>query len=207
MTDPEAPVDPESSDTEPIDVDTDSNLTDDPVPTRGWNPFLGWERRRLIAFWVRVTLVGISTIVAIKVVQPSMVLEDTTPTGGDMGAHVWGPAYLRDNLLPWRLNGWSMDWYSGLPVYRFYMVVPAIFIVLLNMILPYGVAFKIVAVAGIVTLPVCCWAFGRLARFAYPIPEVFAVIGLVYLLDESYTIYGGNVASTMAGEFSFSISL
>ena len=175
-------------------------------PTR-WRPFQGWERNRIVVFWVRVVLVGISTIVAIKVIQPSLVLKDTTPTGGDMGAHVWGPAYLRDHLLPWRLNGWSMDWYSGFPIYRFYMVVPALFIVGLDVLLPYGVAFKIVAVAGIVTLPVCCWVFGRLARFAYPIPEVFAVIGLVYLLDESYTIYGGNVASTMAGEFSFSIAL
>ncbi|MFZ9158874.1 MAG: hypothetical protein ACO230_12380, partial [Ilumatobacteraceae bacterium] len=53
------------------------------------NPFRGWERRRLVVFWVRVALVGISTLVAIKVVQPSLVLKDTTPTGGDMGAHVW----------------------------------------------------------------------------------------------------------------------
>ena len=174
---------------------------------RRFGMFGGWERQRIIQFWVRVALVGVSTVVAIKVVQPSLVLKNTTPTGGDMGAHVWGPAYLRDNLLPWKLNGWSMDWYSGFPVYRFYMVVPAIFIVLLDIVLPYGVAFKIVAVAGIVTLPVCCWLFGRLARFAYPLPEVFAIVGLVYLLDESYTIYGGNVASTMAGEFSFSIAL
>lgn len=209
MTTPEAPVDgdPIESPVDDVASPTSAPANVDEVPARGLNPFQGWERRRLIVFWVRVALVGISTIVAIKVVQPSLVLKDTTPTGGDMGAHVWGPAFLRDNLLPWKLNGWSMDWYSGLPVYRFYMVVPALFIVLLNVILPYGVAFKIVAVAGIITLPLCCWAFGRLARFAYPIPEVFAVIGLVYLLDESYTIYGGNVASTMAGEFSFSISL
>ncbi|NBU56803.1 MAG: hypothetical protein EBS22_11400, partial [Acidimicrobiia bacterium] len=94
---------------------------------------------------------------------------------------------------------------SDLPL--LYMVVPALFIVLLDVVLPYGVAFKLVAVLGIVTLPVCLWIFGRLARFAYPIPEMFAIVGLVFLLDESYTIYGGNVASTMAGEFSFSISL
>jgi hypothetical protein len=171
------------------------------------SPFNGWDRERLITFWIRVALVGISTIVAIKVIQPSLVFKDTTPTGGDMGAHVWGPAYLRDHLLPWKLNGWSMDWYSGLPIYRFYMVVPALFVVILNFVFPYGVALKIVAVAGIVTLPICCWIFGRLARFAFPIPELFAMVGLVYLLDESYTIYGGNVASTMAGEYSFSISL
>ncbi|MEY3618440.1 MAG: hypothetical protein RL726_1138 [Actinomycetota bacterium] len=207
MTTPESPADADPISSDGADVAFPASETGDDRSARGWNPFLGWERQRLIVFWVRVALVGISTIVAIKVIQPSLVLKDTTPTGGDMGAHVWGPAFLRDNLLPWKLSGWSMDWYSGLPVYRFYMVVPALFIVLLNIILPYGVAFKIVAVAGVVTLPLCCWAFGRLARFAYPIPEVFAVIGLVYLLDESYTIYGGNVASTMAGEFSFSISL
>jgi hypothetical protein len=173
----------------------------------GWNPFRGSERERLIILWIRIALIGVSTIIAIKVIQPSLVFKDTTPTGGDMGAHVWGPAYLRDHLLPWKLNGWSMDWYSGLPIYRFYMVVPALFVVILNFVFPYGVALKIVAVAGIVTLPICCWIFGRLARFAFPIPELFAMVGLVYLLDESYTIYGGNVASTMAGEYSFSISL
>ena len=30
---------------------------------------------------------------------------------------------------------------------------------------------------------------------------------VAYLFDKSFTIYGGNIASTMAGEFAFSISL
>ena len=125
-----------------------------------------------------------------------------------MGAHVWGPAFLRDHLLPnFQLTGWSMDWYAGMPAYRFYMVVPALAIVALDTILPYGVAFKLVAVSGLVTLPFCCWAFGRLARFRYPIPELFAFAGLCFALDESFSIYGGNLKSTMAGEFSFSIAL
>jgi hypothetical protein len=33
------------------------------------------------------------------------------------------------------------------------------------------------------------------------------VASTVFLFDESFTIYGGNIASTMAGEFSFSIAL
>ena len=100
-----------------------------------------------------------------------------------------------------------MDWYGGFPIYRFYMVVPALAIVALDTFLPYGVAFKFVAVSGLVTLPFCCWAFGRLARFRYPIPELFAFAGLCFALNESYSIYGGNVKSTMAGEFSFSIAI
>ncbi|MEL0075004.1 MAG: hypothetical protein VW708_02665, partial [Ilumatobacter sp.] len=66
---------------------------------------------------------------------------------------------------------------------------------------------KLVGVIGLITFPIACWAFGRLARFAYPIPEMFAFAGLAFVLDESFTIYGGNLKSTMAGEFSFSIAL
>ena len=52
--------------------------------------------------------------------HPSLLLTNTTPTGGDMGAHVWGPAYLRDELIPnGRLTGWTPDWYTGFPAYHF----------------------------------------------------------------------------------------
>ena len=43
--------------------------------------------------------------------QPSLLFRSTTPAGGDMGAHVWQPAFLRDHLLPHgRLTGWAPDW-------------------------------------------------------------------------------------------------
>src|SRR5215831_7680701 len=60
-------------------------------------------------------------------------LLNTTPAGGDMGAHVWGPAFLRDHVLPHgQLTGWTPDWYDGFPAYQFYMVLPALLIVALN---------------------------------------------------------------------------
>jgi hypothetical protein len=167
-----------------------------------------WTMERIVRLGVTVLVVGASTWAALKVVQPSLVLSNNTPTGGDMGAHVMGPAFLRDVLMPsGQLSGWSNYWYSGLPMYRFYMVIPALMIVALNVVLPYGIAFKIVVVCGIVTLPLCCFAFGRLARFRYPMPELFALGGLLFVFDETFSIYGGNVKSTMAGEFSFSIAL
>ena len=162
-------------------------------------------------YWKRLSailVVGGATLFVLLTLHPDLIFRNNTPTGGDMGAHVWGPAFLRDHLLNhFRLQGWSMDWYAGLPVYRYYMVVPALFIVGLNLVLPYGIAIKIAAVIGILTLPYCAWLFGRFARFAYPIPEMLAIAATIFLYDESFTIYGGNIASTMAGEFSFSISL
>ncbi len=174
-----------------------------------------WTTARLIMVTTTALSLTITTAVMMNVVHfnplvwsRDLIFTDTTPTGGDFGAHVWGPAFLRDHLLgSWRLNGWSMDWYAGLPAYRFYMVLPAIAIVLVDIVAPYGVAMKLVAISGLVTMPAACWAFGRLARFRYPMPELFAFAGLAFVLDESYSIYGGNLKSTMAGEFSFSISL
>jgi hypothetical protein len=164
-----------------------------------------------IVYWKKLsTIIAVAgpTIFLLLALHPNLILRNNTQTGGDMGAHVWAPAYLRDYLLSnFKLSGWSMDWYSGLPIYRFYMVVPALMIVLLDVVLPYGIAIKIIAVIGILALPYTTWLFGRFAKFAYPLPELFAIAATIFLFDESFTIYGGNIASTMAGEFSFSISL
>ncbi len=218
---PRAPADPgsppDSAEPDPDDAVRGLERPAVPWPVRAWRRAVRrpqawldrpWPAERIVRFVITVALLGGSTFAALQVVHPDLVLTNNTPTGGDMGAHVMGPAYLRDHLLPnWQLSGWNNYWYAGFPMYRFYMVTPAIAIVLLNVLLPYGIAFKIVAVAGIVTLPLCCWAFGRLARFRYPLPELFALGGLLFLFDETFSIYGGNVKSTMAGEFAFSIAL
>ena len=165
-----------------------------------------FERRTKLLLAGGIILV--TTLMIFLTLQPSLIFRNNTPTGGDMGAHVYGPAYLRDHLLTsLRLSGWSNDWYSGLPIYRFYMVVPALFVLAFDVFLPYGIALKLVAIAGLLALPLCTWLFARLARLAFPIPELLVVASTVFLFDESFTIYGGNIASTMAGEFSFSIAL
>src|SRR4030067_412937 len=76
------------------------------------------------------------------------------PPGGDRGARVFLPAFLRDNLLAHgRILGWSNDWYAGFPVLYFYFPLPALVTVLLDVFLPYGVAFKLVTVAGLGARP------------------------------------------------------
>jgi 6-pyruvoyl-tetrahydropterin synthase related domain len=182
-------------------------------PLAWWNA--PWTNDRVVKLIATSAALTVSTVVIMLIVHfnpisPSrdLILDNTTPTGGDMGAHVWAPAFLRDHLIPnGQISGWSMDWYGGLPLYRFYMVIPALLIVLLDVVLPYGIAFKLVAMSGMVLFPIACWTFGRLAALRHPIPELFAFAGLCFLLDESFDIYGGNVKSTMAGEYSFSIAL
>ncbi|MGH9165043.1 MAG: hypothetical protein ACRDZW_05965, partial [Acidimicrobiales bacterium] len=164
-------------------------------------------RRLAPAVATFIAVAGAALFVFVQL-RPDLLLAGTTPAGGDMGAHVWGPAFLRDHLLPHgRLTGWAPDWYAGFPFPNFYFPIPTLLIVVVDVLLPYAVAFKLVSVLGLVSLPVAAWAFGRLAGVSEPGPACLAVATVPFLFDRSFTIYGGNIPSTLAGEFSFSISL
>ena len=263
---------------------------------------------------IGAVLVGAAVAVTVAFVvvnlRPWLWFDDTTPTGGDLGAHVWAPAYLRDVLIPeLRLTGWTHDWYAGFPAFAFYMVIPSLLVVivdvglglsvgvlaylavvlaacglalliagrtrwaaaqrwavalgvagvagagklfvgdvevnraiaalllpaacggwawhllrarprwraaaavaavvlaLLVVSMPYGVSLKIVAIAGVVALPVAVWAMVRTAGVGLEGQALAAVATLLFLFDRSFNIYGGNLMSTMAGEFAYSLGL
>jgi hypothetical protein len=229
------------------------DAVDEPLDHDEYDEEAEARRRRMIRWGVDLTVLAACVVFIVLQLQPSLLVRNTTPAGGDMGAHVWAPAYLRDHLLPHlQLAGWTPDWYAGFPAFQFYMVVPSLLIVALDagihgwaallpaaagvgsvalavrqrnaprqrnlsivmavlafalVGLPYGVAFKLVTVSGVVTLPLAVYAFGRLAGARFPTPAVMAVATLPFLFYRGFTIYGGNVASTLAGEFAFSMSL
>ena len=209
---------------------------------RSWAELVSW------------VVVGLTCLFIFVSLSPGGIFSTNTPTGGDMGAHVWGPAYLRDELLPHlRLTGWTPDWYAGFPAYVFYMVIPSLLIVMINVgppvwlspfllaalafagwfvyhrvthpvlrtflwivigvlailsvPVPYEIAFKLVTVSGLVTLPIAAYALARSFKMPFPGPALVAVGAAAFLYETGYTILGGNVTSTMAGEFAFSISL
>jgi hypothetical protein len=153
-------------------------------------------------------IVGLGCALAIiAVVNPRLLLTATTPTGGDMAAHVAVPAFLRDVLLPeGRILGWSQDWFAGYPVFYFYFPLPSLVVVLLDLVLPYGVAFKLVTIAGLLATPPATYYLARAMRFGRSVSTVAAAGGAAFVFMESFTIYGANLLSTMAGEFSFSWS-
>jgi len=135
-----------------------------------------------------------------------LIFIDNTPTGGDMGAHVVPIKYFIENFASsFKINGWSNDWFAGYPLYFFYFPFPAILTYLFNLIVPYGVAFKLM-VAGSIVLVV--YSIEKLFRKEdYLFSHIGIGAGLMFALTESFTIYGGNLASTLAGQFSFTYSL
>ena len=139
--------------------------------------------------------------------KPNLLFSLTTTAGGDTGAHHYPAQYLIQELLPhFRLTGWAPGWYAGMPMLTFYFPFPFLLIAILNWFLPYTIAFKIVTVLGVFALPATAYAFGRLLRVRRPFPIMAAVFAMAMLLMESYSIYGGNILSTLAGEFGYMLS-
>ncbi len=157
--------------------------------------------------WVPVAAIGAVSAIILGLAQPHLLLSANTPTGGDMGAHVLGPAILRDVLLPsGTVLGWSDAWFAGFPAFYFYFPLPSLVIVLLDLVLPYGVAFKIVTIAGLVATPAGAYALARSLGLDRFVATVAGIGGGTFIMIESFAIFGANMASTMAGEFSYSWS-
>ncbi len=165
-------------------------------PTAGRLVAAPWTTERIVRVLVTSALMVTTTVMMMMVVHLNplspardLIFDDTTPTGGDMGAHVWAPAFLRDHFLPnFQLSG--VD--DGL-VRRAARCtastwsIPALAIVALDVVLPYGVAFKLVAVSGLVTVPAGLLGVRSPRRVPPPDPRaVRRSAALCFLLDESF---------------------
>ncbi len=145
-------------------------------------------------------------IVLILFLRIDLVFENNTPTGGDMGAHIVAiDTFIKDFMPNFQINGWSNDWFGGYHLYYFYFPLPAIVTFFLNLIFPFGIAFKIMVVLSIILI---VYSIEKLMRKTSNQISIYgATAGLFYVFTESFTIYGGNLASTLAGQFSFGYSL
>lgn len=138
---------------------------------------------------------------------PTLIFKDTTTNGGDMGAHNYIAKFFADNLLSdFRMAGWDMGWFAGMPMLTFYFPLPFFLIALLSKLIAYNIAFKFVTVLGSLILPLTVYSGARLLKFKYPYPALAAIGSMAFLYMKSYKIYGGNFLGTFAGEFSYSIS-
>ncbi|MFN8026714.1 MAG: hypothetical protein U0W40_10310 [Acidimicrobiia bacterium] len=202
----------EDDDAAPADPPVDPSSPRDDTGEEGGREWWDYFER-----WVGVAIVAACVLFVFTQLAPRELLRNTTLAGGDSGAHVWFPAYLRDHLLPhFRLAGWAPDYYAGFPAGQFYFPFPALLIVFLDLFLPYNIAFKLVTGLGPLLLPIGAYVFARGLRAPRPTAPMLAVAATAFMFfktggDSTQTfdlhIMGGTLASTFAGEYSFMIAL
>lgn len=170
-----------------------------------WQPRPTGGRRWWPALATLTAVVGVVAVTLWQLHLP-LLLSDTTTTGGDTGSHYIMPALFNTSLFP-HLTGWDPGWYDGFPVYTFYFILPDALVAAVSHLIAYNVAFKLGTVLGSVLLPVAAWACGRLFGLRSPVPAALAAATLPFLFDYTWTIDGGNLFSTLAGEYAYSLSV
>jgi hypothetical protein len=137
-----------------------------------------------------------------------LLLAPTTAAGGDTASHVLTARYLVETLLPeGRLLGWMPGNLAGYPIFQLYFPLPFLVMAALAPLVGLAVGFKLVTLLGSFLLPLCAYFGFRALGFRRPTPAIAAVLVLPFLLVDTNTVFGGNLPSTLAGEFSYSLGL
>ena len=168
--------------------------------------------QRIRSFWTPLRVADALIVLAVIWVtvwslHPSLLVSSTTITGGDTGSHLALPAYLHAQGNIFNVTPWYPGWFAGMPAYTFYFPLADWLASLASYIINFAVAMKLATILGSVLMPVAAYVMGRLFKAPRPIPAALAIATLPFLFDASFTIDGGNLFSTMAGEYAFSLSL
>jgi hypothetical protein len=167
---------------------------------------------RFKAFWTTerifdAVLVASVIFITIWELHPNLLFSSTLLTGGDTGSHLAMPAYLKTTGNPFNFTPWYPGWFAGIPAYTYYFVLPDVLATFASYVIGFAAAFKLATVLGSVLMPITAYGMARLFRAPRPIPAALALATLPFLFDATFTIDGGNLFSTRAGEYAFSFSL
>jgi len=139
--------------------------------------------------------------------SPASLVLDTTAVGGDTPAHNYLASHLQQQLLGHgRLISWANGWWGGFPMFQFYFCLPYVLVAVLGAVLPFNIAFKCVSVLGLLALPASVYGSARLLRLPRPVPANLAILMAPFLFVGTHVMWGVNVASTLAGMISNSLS-
>ncbi len=158
-------------------------------------------------------LLDVSVLAAVllflaTLVPIDLLLAPTTAAGGDTASHMLTARYLVETLLPeGRLLGWMPGNLAGYPIFQLYFPLPFLVMAVFAPLVGLAVGFKLVTLLGSFLLPLCAYFGFRTLGFRRPTPAIAAVLALPFLLIDTNTVFGGNLPSTLAGEFSYSLGL
>jgi hypothetical protein len=160
-----------------------------------------------MAWWLidlLVVLTGAALIASVLGIN--FLLSKNLPTGGDSASHllyIW--TYVHELLPKGMITAWMPEVFAGFPFLSYYFPLSFIGIAGLATVLPFAPAMKIGMFAAAMLLPGGVW-LGSV--YLLRLPRSVAIWGvltsLAFLLHEQNSIWGGNLLSTLAGEFAYS---
>ncbi|MDP3651263.1 MAG: hypothetical protein Q8R67_06235 [Rhodoferax sp.] len=153
-----------------------------------------------------VVVVGLCAALVASLLGFQFLVSGNLPTGGDTASHLlYAWVYAHELLPKGHITAWMPEVFAGLPFLSYYFPLPFISIAALAGILPFAPAMKLGMFAAAMLLSGAVW-LGSV--YWLKLPRVVAIWGvlasLAFLLQEQNSIWGGNLLSTLAGEFAYS---
>ena len=147
-------------------------------------------------------------LVLLDYFRPALLFLPTVTAGGDTPCHYPTFVWFKEHLLPQgRLHGWYPGAYLGHPLLLYYFPLPFLIMSALAPLFGMPVAFKLGTALPVFLLPLLTYAAFRLMGFRFPGPLVGAGAAAVFLFHEDNPIWGGTIASTLTGEFSYTYGI
>jgi hypothetical protein len=147
-------------------------------------------------------------LVLLDYFRPALLFLPTVAAGGDTPCHYPTAVWFREHLLPeGRLHGWYPGSYLGQPLLLYYFPLPFLIMAGLAPLLGMPAAFKLGTALGVFLLPFFAYLAFRLMGFRFPGPLLGAAAAAVFLFFEGNPIWGGTIASTLTGEFSYTYGI
>ena len=156
---------------------------------------------------LEIAVVSVACLVVLRSLAPGDALTAALPTGTDFTGHAVGVWVDRTNpasLLP---GGWSSAAFAGYPANQLYPPFANALAALLSLVTSIGAGMKLAAILPLVLMPAAAWGAARLAALPQPLPVFLAVGAVPFVYDTSCSICGGNIASTIDGEYGYAWGL
>jgi hypothetical protein len=133
---------------------------------------------------------------------PLDILRTTPANGGDTGSHYWPLVTLLEYVIPnFDYPAWNPGNLAGEAHLLHNFPLPFLLMAVLALVLPTGMAFNIGSLFPLLLFPISVFVCVRRMRFPAPAGVTAAAISALFMLQESFTMWGGNALSVLAGQF------
>ncbi|MDR3553213.1 MAG: 6-pyruvoyl-tetrahydropterin synthase-related protein [Syntrophobacteraceae bacterium] len=136
-----------------------------------------------------------------------LIFKSNLTAGGDTPVHFLAAVTMNENLLSFFSPvTWVNGAFGGFPLFLNYFPLPFWLMALISRALPLQIAFKLVTLLAILPLPGAVYLCLRRLGYGQNTPGIGALLSLLFLVTTSDSMWGGNICSTLAGEFAYSLS-
>jgi tetratricopeptide (TPR) repeat protein len=154
-----------------------------------------------------ILLLLLAEVLLLGLFPASLIFKSNLAAGGDTPVHLLSAVVMRENLdrffspVVW-INGA----FGGFPLFLNYFPLPFALMALLSRAVCLPIAFKLVTLLAIVPLPAAVYFCLRRLGYGQSTPGLGALLSLLFLLTTRNSMWGGNILSTLAGEFAYSLA-